>query len=195
MQCSPYGGAVSDPAIDLLDRCRRGDTQAYARLLQEHQNGVYSLARGILHDHHEAQDMTQEVFVRAWRALPGFRGESSFSTWLYRIAVNTCLNRRRQLRPQLQVVDSEPVLARIEERFGDPVQTTIQNERNEHLWATVDRLPEKYRLVIILFYQQQLSYREIAETLSLPLGTVKAHLNRARRLLASNLQDAREAIT
>lgn len=138
--------------------------------------------------------MTQEVFIRAWRALPSFRGDSSFSTWLYRIAVNTCLNRRRQLRSQLQVVDSEPVLERIQESYGDPIRTTIENERNERLWAAVDALPTKYRLVISLFYQQQMSYREIAEMFSLPLGTVKAHLNRARRLLAATLREAREAI-
>lgn len=179
---------MNDPSCELVEHCRRGDRAAFARLVAETQREVHNLAYGVLGNGDEAQDMTQEIYLRVWRALPDFRGDSKFSTWLYRISINTCLNRRRQLRSQLNVVDSEDVLDRVAASVGNPVIATINNERREYLWAAVDRLPEKYRLVTILFYQQQLSYREIAEMLSLPLGTVKAHLNRARHALAKRLR-------
>jgi len=183
---------VSDPYGELVDRSRGGDRAAFARLVTETQGRVYNLAYGVLGNHEEAQDMSQEIYMRVWRALPRFRGDSKFSTWLYRVSINTCLNRRRQLRAQLGVIDSEEALQRFAAPDGDPVDATIERERRETLWAAVDRLPEKYRLVIILFYQHQLTYREIAEMLSLPLGTVKAHLNRARHTLARSLRLTQE---
>jgi RNA polymerase sigma-70 factor, ECF subfamily len=178
---------VIEPTPELLVRCQQGDTLAFARLMADTQVGVYSLAYNVLRNHEEAQDMTQEVYLRVWRALPGFRSESRFTTWLYRIAVNTCLNRRRQLRVQLNVLDTEDALDKLVAPDPDPLLETVSNQRNASLWAIVDRLPPKYRLVITLFYQQQMSYQEIAQVLSLPVGTVKVHLNRAREALARSL--------
>ena len=178
---------MSDPLSELIARCQCGDTMAFATLMVATQNGVYSLAYNVLRNHEEAQDMTQEIYLRAWRALPGFRGEARFSTWLYRIAINACLNRRRQLRGQLAVVDAEDALLNLATPELDPAAEMIANQRNEALWAAVDRLPQKYQLVITLFYQQQMSYQEVAQMLSLPLGTIKAHLNRAREALARSL--------
>ncbi len=179
---------MSDPLLGLIVRCQRGDVIAFARLMAETQNGVYSLAYNVLHNHEEAQDMTQEIYLRVWRALPGFRGESKFSTWLYRIAVNACLNRRRQLRGQLSVLDTEDALFNVATTDPDMTVEVIVSQQNEALWVAVDHLPEKYRVVITLFYQQQMSYQEIAQVLSLPMGTVKAHLNRARAALAKVLK-------
>jgi RNA polymerase sigma-70 factor (ECF subfamily) len=178
---------VSDPLAALLERCRQGDTEAFAELVAKTQNGVYNLAYSVFHNRQEAEDMTQEVYLRVWRALPSFRGEAKFSTWLYRLAINACLNRRRQLRAQLQVVDDERALALLASDEPSPSAVALSQERDAALWAEVDRLPEKYRLVITLFYQQDLSYQEIAALLGLPLGTVKAHLNRARQALAARL--------
>jgi RNA polymerase sigma-70 factor (ECF subfamily) len=190
--CSAYPAGseirvVSDSFAPLVTRCQRGDTAAFSELVAATQGGVYNLAFSVLHDHEEAQDITQEIYLRIWRALPGFRGDAKFTTWLYRVAMNACLNRRRQLRPQLAVVDSEDALERVVVSDGDPAAAAITNERNKFLWAAVARLPAKYRVVIALFYQQQMSYQEIAEILSLPLGTIKAHLNRAREVLARSL--------
>jgi len=184
---------VSDPYGDLVDRSRCGDTAAFARLVEETQGRVYNLAYGVLGNHEEAQDVSQEIYLRVWQSLPRFRGDAKFSTWLYRVGINTCLNRRRQLRSQLAVVDGDKALQRYAAPSGDPLGATIEKERREALWAVVDQLPSKYRLVIILFYQHQLAYREIADLLSLPLGTVKAHLNRARRALAERICLAQEA--
>jgi RNA polymerase sigma-70 factor (ECF subfamily) len=184
---------VSDPLADLVKCSQRGDAKAFARLVAETQGGVYNLAYNVLRNHEDAQDATQEVYLRVWRALPGFRAESKFTTWLYRLAINACLNRRRQLRTQLHVVDSEEVLQRVAAPGSDPMAVTLDSERAARLWAAVDHLPEKYRLVIGLFYQEQRSYQEIAEMLALPVGTVKAHLNRARAALARSLRQRGES--
>lgn len=183
---------MNDPLADLVVHSQHGDTNAFARLIAQTQGGVYNLAYNVLRNHEDAQDITQEIYLRAWRALPSFRGEAKFTTWLYRLAVNTCLNRRRQLRAQLNIVDSDKVLQRLATAESDPMAAALDKERAAHLWAAVDRLPEKYRLVIGLFYQEQRSYQEIAEILSLPLGTVKAHLSRAREALAQGLGRDRE---
>jgi RNA polymerase sigma-70 factor, ECF subfamily len=175
---------VNDSLGELVVRCQRGDKAAVAQLIAETHEGIYHLAYSILRNREEAEDMTQEVYVRAWRALPTFRSDARLSTWLYRIAVNTCLNRCRHLRSQLSRVDGEEALQNLAAPTADPLDVALRNERNASLWAAVDRLPEKYRLIINLFYQREMSYQEVAHVLSLPLGTVKAHLNRARAALA-----------
>lgn len=183
---------VSDNLSELIPRCQRGDPAAFAQVVAQTQTGMYNLAYSVLHDHEEAQDTTQDIYIRVWRGLPSFRGQARFTTWLYRIAINTSLNRRRRLRGQLGRVDAEHALDRLAGPGTDPMTMAIRREQKESLWAAVGRLPTKYRLVITLFYQQQLTYREIAELLSLPLGTVKAHLNRARHALARYLRRDQE---
>lgn len=175
------------PIAALVLQAQQGDTAAFAALVRRSERDVYNLAYSILGNPQEAQDMAQEVFLRIWQHLPSFRGDSAFTTWLYRVTANACLNRRRQLRRELGYVDDESLLDRLPTPQYDPLATTIRLQRQEYLWSLVDRLPEKYRLVILLFYRWQLSYDEIAEVLMVPLGTVKAHLSRARHALAKQL--------
>jgi RNA polymerase sigma-70 factor (ECF subfamily) len=183
-------GKVSehDPFAELVARCQQGDTAAFARLVAATQGDTYNLAYSVLHNADEAQDMTQEVYLRAWRALPSFRGESKLQSWLYRITVNACLNRRRQLRKELLLVDRDGGLAELPAKGPSVAERVALRERNQRVWTAVGQLADKYRLVVTLFYQQELSYQEIAALLSLPLGTVKAHLNRARKALANSLR-------
>jgi RNA polymerase sigma-70 factor, ECF subfamily len=125
--------------------------------------------------------MAQEAFVRAWRGLPNFRGQAKFTTWLYRIVHNLCLNRLPGLRREL--LQSEPleeVLANPAPSLPDRFET---RERAAFLHAELARLPEKYRLVLTLRYLQHLSYDEIAVVLDVPMGTVKTHIYRARQML------------
>jgi RNA polymerase sigma-70 factor (ECF subfamily) len=183
----------ADPLAEAVERARLGDQAAFARLVSATQRHVFNVALSVLGDRQRAEDATQEVYVRVWRALPSFRGESSFRTWLYRISLNTCLNQRRALRGQLRIVDDDLALDRLSDRAGDPANVMLERERDAILWTKVASLPEKYRLVIVLFYQQQLSYAEVADLLSLPLGTIKAHLNRARKALAQSLQPRRQS--
>ncbi len=188
---------MSDDLAPLVERSRLGDMEAFGALVAETETYVYNLAYRVLGNAQEAEDMTQDVFVRVWRALPEFRADSKFTTWLYRIVVNTSLNRQRQLRAELQTVDRDDALdglALPQEASGaDPSSATIDRETIAALWAAVECLSAKYRLVIALFYQEELSYEEIAELLALPLGTVKSHLSRARCALAKVLRTRKES--
>ncbi len=174
-----------------MEAARSGDAGAFGELVRETEQGVYNVALGVLENAQDAQDATQEVYLRVWRALPTFRGESTFGTWLYRVTVNVSLNRRRQLAPQRQQADGDELLEQLPAPDPDPQAVAVRHERDAFLWARVAELPTRYRLVIVLFYQQQMSYAQIAEVLAMPIGTVKAQLNRARQVLAHTL--SREA--
>jgi RNA polymerase sigma-70 factor, ECF subfamily len=189
----PQASNVSDPLSDLVVRAQHGDGAALTQLVETTQQRVYNLAYRILRNRQEAEDLAQDIYVRVWRALPDFRGESKFTTWLHVIATNTCLNRRRKLRKQLESeVDAEDQIDMIPlaEDDADP-EGHLERHDQEAVWRAIGDLAPKYSLVLTMFYQQQLSYNEIAETLGLPLGTVKAHLNRARCALARNLSRTR----
>jgi len=173
---------------ELVNRCQAGDPTAFDELVTLTQNSVYNLAYRVLGDKEDAQDAAQEAYVRIWQGLPAFRSESKFSTWLYRVVINTCLNRQRQLRRQLQVVESDIILETIQDPGPEPLKQTLEHDISGRIWKAVESLDSKYRLVITLFYQEEMSYSEIAGLLTLPIGTVKAHLNRARVALARSLQ-------
>jgi RNA polymerase sigma-70 factor (ECF subfamily) len=183
----------TDPLAELVTASQEGDQHAYAKLVEATQSDVYNLALSVLRNQQDAEDAVQDIYLRVWRALPGFRGQARFRTWLYRVALNTCLNIRRSLQQDLRQVDSEASLDQAAGEGESPTEIALQIERRRRLWSHVSGLPEKYRLVIALFYQQQLSYREIAQILALPLGTVKSHLNRARAALAKRLRPHSEA--
>jgi len=183
---------IQDPLSGLVAACQDGDETAFRKLVEKTQEDVYNLAYHMLGTVQEAEDMTQEVYIRVWRSLSDFRGDAKFTTWLYRITTNTCLNRRRHFARRLHVVDDEDALEESIAKHGDPAETTMREEQKAVLWKTVSYLPSKYRTVIDLFYQKQLTYKEIAELLDIPLGTVKGHLNRARKALAKRLRHKEE---
>lgn len=176
---------MNDPLCDLVARAQRGDRAAFEELVKQTYQRVYNLAYHMMPNAQEAEDLTQEVYLRAWRALPEFRGEAQFSTWLYRITLNTALNYQRTLRGHQQAANAAETLVHFDAPQADPADAAALQDRNARLWAAVKRLAQKYRIVLALFYQHELSYTEIAEVLGLPIGTVKAQLNRARRALAA----------
>jgi RNA polymerase sigma-70 factor (ECF subfamily) len=154
----------------------------------EQQDYVYTLARRVLRDPEEAAEMAQDVFLHVWNGLPFFRGESRFRTWLYRIVVNHCLNRLRQLKREHGTVSlDEQLVGPVSDTRSDPYTAAWKEERRVFIWSKVDQLPERYRLALTLFYQQELSCTEIAELLGIPVATVKTHLYRARAALANAL--------
>lgn len=177
----------------LVAQAQKGDEAAFEQLLRRHQRYVFNLAYRVLGDYAEAEEVTQEAFVRAWRGLPGFRGEASFTTWLYRIVHNLCLNRLPGLQRELHQVES------LEEELVDPTPSPPDHfdvqQRRAFLHAQLEQLPERYRLVLTLRYLQGLSYNEIAAVLDLPMGTVKTHIHRARCLLAKLLQGREEQVS
>lgn len=178
----------------LIRRAQKGDQEAFAGLVAEHQRYIYNLALRILKNEEEALDLTQETFVRAWTALPNFRGQSQFRTWLYRIVTNLCYNRLPNLRRSLTDLGDD-VISEIPERdmaFDNPARGIEARELRSYLYQAIDHLDENYRLLISLRYQNELSYEEIASTLNLPLGTVKTGLFRAKEQLRRALQTYQE---
>ncbi len=194
---SPVSAAQTEAA--LIARVQTGDQAAFGELVELHQDFVYNLAYRILQTHEEADDASQEAFVKIWQALPGFRGEARFTTWAYRIVRNTCLNRVRSTKSQPRLVSVETSFAQGEEeereiitnlpgeQTEEPAWRFDTDERRNIIWQQVDSLPLKYREIIALYYQQEMSYEEIAAALEVPVGTVKTHLYRAKALLKARL--------
>lgn len=167
----------------LIQRAQKGDHDAFAALVNEHQAYVYNLALRVVKEENEALDLTQETFVRAWKALPNFRGQSQFRTWLYRITTNLCYNRLPDLRRSLNDLGDDVMGEIPESNLENPAQKLELKEVKTHLHEAIDDLEANYKLLVTLRYRYELSYEEIASTLNLPLGTVKTGLFRAKEKL------------
>ncbi|HWB15544.1 MAG TPA: sigma-70 family RNA polymerase sigma factor [Vicinamibacterales bacterium] len=178
----------------LVQQCAAGDEAACARLMSDHQRMVYQLAFHLLGDAQEALDLSQEVFLRVFRTLPSFRGQSTLRTWIYRIVVNQASNRLRwwRRRHRAQQVPLEEHAA----THGDlpdqrsaamPDRLLQQREVADRVWGALGQLPFDQRTVIVLREIDGLSYEEIAESLGVAVGTVKSRLARARGTLRAAL--------
>ena len=178
---------MPDNENTLIQRAQKGDHDAFAALVDEHQRYVYNLALRVVKDENEALDLTQETFVRAWTALPNFKGQSQLRTWLYRIVTNLCYNKLPNLRRSLNDLGDDVMEDIPESDFNTPAQEFESNETRRHLHQAMDDLDANYKLLITLRYQNELSYDEIASTLNLPLGTVKTGIFRAKAQLRNAL--------
>jgi RNA polymerase sigma-70 factor, ECF subfamily len=185
---------MPDTEQHLIQRAQKGDHEAFAALVTEHQRYIYNLALRVLKNEEEALDLAQDTFVRAWTALPNFRGQSQFRTWLYRIVTNLCYNRLPNLRRSLNELGNDVIseIPETELAFDDPARGSEARELRSYLHKAIDELEEPYRLLISLRYQNELSYEEIAHTLNLPLGTVKTGLFRAKEQLRRALERYQE---
>ena len=179
----------------LIQRAQQGDHEAFALLVTNHQGYVYNLALRVLGEENEALDLTQETFIRAWTALPNFRGQSQFRTWLYRIVTNLCYNRLPSLRRSLGELGDDAIaeLPEIDVAFDNPAHIFESGEMRSYLHQAIEQLGEGSRLLISLRYQNDMSYEEIASTLNLPLGTVKTGLFRAKAKLRLALKAYQES--
>ncbi len=169
---------------DLVRRASRGEVGAFSQLIREHSDLVYRVALRMLGDG-EAQDASQEVWIRVWRSINGFRGESAFSTWLYRITVNTCLNaREKELRRETRELREElPFLPEPSGGEYDPEATTLSRERKGELADALQHLRDEHRAALVLRHMEGLGYAEISEILEVPEGTAKGWVSRARASL------------
>src|SRR5512134_1140048 len=131
---------MADPEQSLIRRAQKGDQNAFAALVDAHQRYVYNLALRVLKDENEALDLTQETFVRAWTALPNFRGQSQFRTWLYRIATNLCYNRLPNLRRSLNDLGDDVMEEIPETNFDNPARDVESGETRAHLYKAIDAL-------------------------------------------------------
>jgi len=172
--------SVSDQAFAI--RASRGDVEAFRMLLQEHSGLVYRVALRIL-GAEDAQDASQEVWIRVWRNIKNFRGDSAFSTWLYRITINTCLSvRRKESRRGEREYggDEMPFLPEPPGGDADPEAAALGTERREEIQAALGHVRAEHRAALVLRHMEGLSYTEIAKVLEVPDGTAKGWVSRGR---------------
>jgi RNA polymerase sigma-70 factor, ECF subfamily len=178
-----WSGSTADVEDRLAEKCRAGDPSAFDELVSRYQLRLFRFAFRMLQDRSEAEDAVQETFVRAYRALPGYRPDGFFSSWIYRIVLNECRRRLRSKRPtaNLEVAEATPSKA------PGPQSVVMTGERNRLLRQAVNELPEHYRLVMMLFYFEEMSVDQISKTLGASVSAVKVRLHRGRERLATRL--------
>ncbi len=174
---------------ELVQRAQDGDREAFERLYREHVGRVYAVCLRLCGDARRAEELTQDTFVRAWRKLRSFRGNSAFSSWLYRIAVNTTLGAHRSERRRLaRVVGIADLAGARESEAPEPVDQTSPPGLRLDLERAIGALPPGARTVFVLYDIEGYRHGEIAELTGLAVGTLKAQLHRARKLLREALE-------
>jgi RNA polymerase sigma-70 factor (ECF subfamily) len=166
----------------LVTKARGGDVDAYEVLVRRHRDRIYRVALRMLGNPHDAEDVAQDVVIQLWTALTGFAGASSFTTWLYRIVVNRCLNLLRRRRHARPVLDTDPPPA------AGAEDTVVARQRARATMEAIAALPADQRAVIVLHHLEGLSYREVAAIVDVSEATVRGRLQRARVNLAQALR-------
>jgi RNA polymerase sigma-70 factor (ECF subfamily) len=188
---------MSDRDVDqqLVERVQRGDKAAFDLLVSKYQRKIFRLLSRLIRDSTEIEDVAQEAFIKAYRALPNFRGESAFYTWLYRIAINTAKNylvslgRRAPTTTEADIEDAETFDDGDHLRdLNTPDSMLLTKQVAEAVNRAIDQLPEDLRTAIVLRELEGLSYEEIAESMRCPIGTVRSRIFRAREAIAMELR-------
>jgi len=191
---------MAEPSAALVQRAQAGDREAVSELVQSQQTYVYSIAMSLMHNPADAADMTQEAFVRLLRSLGTYRGETKFTTWLYRLVTNICLDGLRRRGRPVESLDEQGNQG----QTGDGVQTPGERLADTDRWTQPEerlelresatevrealaQLPAQQRLALTLHYFEDLRYEDIAEVMGLPLNTVKSHIRRGKERLAQVL--------
>ncbi len=171
----------------LIRRAQQGDRSAFNDLISKHERRAYQYAFRLTSNQDDASDIVADAFVRVFNALPNFKGNSAFTTWLFRILTNCYLDQRKRERNKQHVslegtlqTDSGEVERQIEDTGDGPEEKLERSEREVAVQTAIGQLPEYQRAMLVMYHVENLSYEEMAETLDLPLGTVKSRLNRAR---------------
>lgn len=172
----------------------KGDQDAFAEIIEIYKNSIYQLCFRMLGNRHEAEDMAQEAFIRAYVNINSFNQDLKFSTWLYRIATNLCIDRIRKKKPdyyldaEVSGTDGLTMYSQLASDSPLPEKELESLELQETVQKEIMKLPEKYRSVIVLKYIEELSLNEISEILDMPLGTVKTRIHRGREALRQQLR-------
>ncbi|MCU0977083.1 MAG: RNA polymerase sigma factor RpoE [Steroidobacteraceae bacterium] len=177
----------------MVRRVQKGDKSAFDALVLKYQHKVLKLVQRYVRDPSEAEDVTQDAFIKAYRALPGFRGDSAFYTWLYRIAINTAKNAlvSSRRRPMTYDLDGEGNGPDLSQRLRDPdtpERLLLTDEIRATVNRAIDNLPEDLRTAIVLRELEGLSYEDIARTMDCPVGTVRSRIFRAREAIDRHLK-------
>jgi len=172
----PEAEPVQESDLDLVTRTKKGEITAFDELVRRNERVVYNLSYRFMRDPNLAEDMAQEAFLKAFRLLKGFRGDCSFSTWLYRVTCSVCLTElnRRKKRNEVELVPSH----------ADRATSSLDyNDTHEIVRRCVTKLPERYASIVTMYYLEEISYEEIADTMNIPMGTLKTWMHRARHQL------------
>jgi RNA polymerase sigma-70 factor (ECF subfamily) len=186
--------SMEDSDTKLVELVQRGDRAAFNMLVLKYQHKVMKLVTRYVRDQAEAEDITQEAFIKAYRALPAFRGESAFYTWLYRIAINTAKNslmssRRRLVDYDLDLQDPEDYASQVLLKDSDtPEGMLLTDEIRQTVQEAMEQLPDDLREAITLRELEGLSYEEIAQVMDCPVGTVRSRIFRAREAIDKKLR-------
>jgi RNA polymerase sigma factor (sigma-70 family) len=193
MEVNPNFSANALNDFNLVGRAKDGDQKAYAELMQRYKDSIYFMALKMVNNKDDAMDLTVETFGKAFENIEKYKPDYAFSTWLFRIATNNCIDFIRKKRINMvsinSMVDDEGDERPLEIKSDtlNPEESSIKKQQSEQLKTIVEKLPQRYRTLIVLRYFEEQSYEEIAQQLDLPLGTVKAQLFRARDLLQNVL--------
>ncbi|MBK9711845.1 MAG: sigma-70 family RNA polymerase sigma factor [Kouleothrix sp.] len=186
---------MAEPSADMIRRAQAGDREALTGLIVSQQHYVYSIAMSVLKNPDDAADLTQDAFIRLVRALPQYTGESRFTTWLYRLVVNLGRDELRRRGRQVPIAppsddadDPDPMsTVADDDRWADPSAALDSQELRSEVRRALAQLDEHHRLVLTLYYFDDMKYTDIAEVLDMPLNTVKSHIRRGKERLAALL--------
>jgi RNA polymerase sigma-70 factor (ECF subfamily) len=186
---------VAEPSADMIRRAQAGEGEALTQLILSQQHYVYSIAMSVLKNPDDAADLTQDAFIRLVRALPQYTGESRFTTWLYRLVVNLGRDELRRRGRQVPIAppsdepeEQDPIASVADDdRWADPEQALDSQELRSEVRRALEQLDEHHRLVLTLYYFDDMKYTDIAEVLDMPLNTVKSHIRRGKERLAALL--------
>jgi len=174
---------------ELVQKCLNGENDAFEQMVDRYKRLVYSVAINMFKDREEVYDVSQEVFIKIYKSLDKYNSEYKLSTWIVRITTNHCLDILRKKKPQTVSLDK---VAEVSRKKDTPEERYINKEEKKELRDAIGSLPEKYRLLIILYHRQGLSYDEIAKITGEPMSIVKNRLYRARQMLREMLTDKKE---
>ena len=170
--------------LAIVSQVISGEKELYRLLIKRHERAVYGMGISFFHNTEDASDFTQEVFLKAYRFLAGFKGQSRFSTWLYKIAYNTAINSIARKREYQSLAESE-----IEKDYDTPERKLLRGYARTAITDAVAGLPERFRICVDLFFFYERSYQEIEAITGYPVNTVKSHVFRAKKILREKLAD------
>jgi len=187
---------LADKKINLLiKKALSGEENAYDALLKRYQKGIYNMIYQMIRNREETEDLVQETFIKAFHSLDSYNDQFAFSTWLYKIAFNHCIDSIRKKKLKTLSLDKPielkegKVAHQIRDDSHGPESDYIYQEKRKLIQETIESLPERYREAIVLRHREERSYEEISEILQIPLGTVKARIFRAREMLKKKLRE------
>lgn len=178
-----------------IKRAIQGDEKAYKALLKRYERGIYNMIYQMVKNREETEDLVQETFIKAFNALDSYNDQFAFSTWLYKIAFNNCIDSIRKKKLKTYPLDKPiktkegQVQQEIRDDSTSPEKEILFAEKRKQINEAIGCLPERYKQVIILRHKEERSYEEISEMMKIPLGTVKARIFRAREMLKRCLQE------